>query len=91
MMLGASSCSSIKLSAWRRDTDQQRARFPGESFREGRDDGNRPAEAQNILRRLPCPRRIDHGDDVLGRVTDAGIRRLRPKRAECAFGEDEKT
>jgi len=65
--------------ARRGDPDQYSGRaFPlRETTLEVADDGNLAAESEHLLRRLPRLLAVEHGDDALGEIADAGVRRLR--------------
>src|ERR1051325_5731200 len=79
--------------AGRRDPHDQRrgAAARGQARGEIPHDGDRAAESEHVLRRLPRFLAIEHGDDPLGEVADTRVRRLRGHRAELSVGDDEES
>src|SRR5205807_2019291 len=52
-------------------------------------DRDRPTEAQHVLHGLARGDAVEHGDDALREVADAGVRGLRRERAELPVREDQ--
>jgi hypothetical protein len=55
------------------------------------DDGNLAAKSQNVLYGLSCLLAIEHGDDALREVANAGVRGLGGQRSKIAVSDDDET
>src|SRR6185312_9026660 len=61
-----------------------------DSFVEITDDGDVPTEPEHVLDCLARLFAVEHGDDALGEVTNAGVRGLGAERPEFAVSDDQK-
>src|SRR5207247_5241219 len=78
-----------ELAAGGRDADEHGGGTEREPLREIPDDGNGGAEAEHVRDCLTRLEAVQHADDPLGKVADAGVRGFGSEGAELAVGDDE--
>src|SRR5437660_3839685 len=78
-----------QLATHRRDADEHGAGPEREPARKIAHDRDRPTEAQHVPHGLARGDAVEHGDDALREVADAGVRGLRRERAELPVREDQ--
>src|SRR6266566_1777505 len=78
-----------ELSARGGDADEQRVGLQREPLVDRGDDGNVATEAEHLLRGRARLARVEHADDVIGGVANAGVGGLGGLRPEVAVGQDQ--